>query len=145
MQYFYKKLLFQKPMLRQIEFGVRDGPITKNGILPAITLFCRTFCFSFSFQSWFHVPTTQTSRSIFFGKYWSFIWGCFFLVSILKHVNGRVVFWDDSFKIGCYPGTTTNDTIDYVRTAARKKSDHSVKSVLIQSYSGPNAVKYGPE
>ena len=60
-------------------------------------------------------------------------------------MNGRVVFWDDSFKIGCHPGTTTNDIIDYVRTAARKKSDHRVKSVLIQSYSGPNAGKYGPE
>ena len=32
--YFHTKLSCQKPMLRQIELGVRDEPITKNGVLP---------------------------------------------------------------------------------------------------------------
>ena len=33
-QHFHTKLLCQKPMLRQIKWGVQYGPITKNGILP---------------------------------------------------------------------------------------------------------------
>ena len=34
------------PMLRQIEWGVRDGLITKNGVLPVTNLFFRKFCSS---------------------------------------------------------------------------------------------------
>ena len=33
-------------MLRQTEWGVQDGPITKNGVLPVINLFFRKFCVS---------------------------------------------------------------------------------------------------
>ena len=33
-------------MLRHIECGVQNGPITKNGILPVTTLFFRKFCFN---------------------------------------------------------------------------------------------------
>ena len=33
-------------MLRQIEWGVQNGPITKNGVLPENTLYFRKFCFS---------------------------------------------------------------------------------------------------
>ena len=33
-------------MLRQIEWGVQNGPITKNGVLPVTILFFRKFCFS---------------------------------------------------------------------------------------------------
>ena len=33
-------------MLRQIEWGVQNGPITKNGVLPVATFFFRKFCFS---------------------------------------------------------------------------------------------------
>ena len=32
-QYFYTKLPCQKPVLRQIERVVQNGPITKNGVL----------------------------------------------------------------------------------------------------------------
>ena len=39
-------MLSQKPMLRQIEWGVQNGPIPKNGVLPVITLLFRKFCFS---------------------------------------------------------------------------------------------------
>ena len=39
MQHFRTKLLCLKPILRQIEWGVQSGPITKNGVLPVITLF----------------------------------------------------------------------------------------------------------
>ena len=34
MQYFHTKLLGQKPMLEQIEWGVQNGPIRKKGDLP---------------------------------------------------------------------------------------------------------------
>ena len=43
--------------------------------------------------------------------------------SMIKHVNGREVSGDDSVKIRCHSGATTDDTIDYVRPAARKKPD----------------------
>ena len=42
-QYFLTKLLCQKPMLRQIEWGVQGESITKNGVLPVITLFFKNF------------------------------------------------------------------------------------------------------
>ena len=38
-QHFHTKLLYQKPMLRQIEWGPQNGPITKSGVLPLTTLF----------------------------------------------------------------------------------------------------------
>ena len=37
--HFHTILICQKPMLRQIEWGVQNGPITKNGNLPLTTLF----------------------------------------------------------------------------------------------------------
>ena len=50
-EHFHTKLPCQKPMLRQIECGVQNGPITKNGVFPRhysifmkICLSYRTFC-----------------------------------------------------------------------------------------------------
>ena len=37
--YFDSKLLFQKSMLRQIEWRLQNGPITKSGVLPVTNLF----------------------------------------------------------------------------------------------------------
>ena len=37
-QQFDTKQLCQKPMLRQTEYAIQNGPITKNGVLPATTL-----------------------------------------------------------------------------------------------------------
>ena len=39
MHHFYTKLLYQKPMLREIERRVQNGPVTKNGVLTVTTLF----------------------------------------------------------------------------------------------------------
>ena len=39
---------------------------------------------------------------------------------MIKLVNGREVSRDDSVKIGCHPGATTYDIIDYVRPTAQK-------------------------
>ena len=40
------KIPSQKPMLRQIEWGVQNEPITKNTVLPVSTLIFKNFCFS---------------------------------------------------------------------------------------------------
>ena len=39
MYHFYAKLSCQKPMLRQTEQWVQNGPITKNGVFTVTTLF----------------------------------------------------------------------------------------------------------
>ena len=58
-QRFYSKLLCQEP----IEWGVENGPITKNRVLLATTLFFQFFVsvWEHRIKSWFDVPTTQTS------------------------------------------------------------------------------------
>ena len=38
MQHFNAKLSSQNAMLREVEWGVQNGPITKNGFLPVTTL-----------------------------------------------------------------------------------------------------------
>ena len=43
MQYFNTKLPCQKSMLTQIEWGVQNGPSTKNGDLPATVYFSGNF------------------------------------------------------------------------------------------------------
>ena len=83
---FHTELPYQKPMLRQIECSVQNRPVTKNGVLPVTTLFFRKHCFrlraSYKELIWcnndpnVHIPISC--------KRWSFIWGCFFSVSILK-------------------------------------------------------------
>ena len=37
--HFHTKLPDEKPMLRQIEWCVQNGPITKSGVLPVTNLF----------------------------------------------------------------------------------------------------------
>ena len=75
-------------MLRQIEWWVQNGPITKNGVLPVTTLFFWKFCFSlrtfYKELIWctnypnIYIPT--------FCKQRGFIWRCFFPVSIFAHL-----------------------------------------------------------
>ena len=72
--------------LRQIECGVQNWLITKNGVLPVTTFLFQKFCFSLGTSYieliWctnhpdIHIRTCQ--------KRWSFTLGCFFPVSILK-------------------------------------------------------------
>ena len=87
--HFHIKLRCQKPILRQIEWWVQNGPTTKNGVLPVTTLFFRKFCFSLrtSYKEliWYtnnpnaHIPT--------FCKRLSFISRCFFPESNLNKRN----------------------------------------------------------
>ena len=58
---------------------------------------------------------------LYFSKVLEFYLTALFPVNTIKHVNGRVVSRDDSFKIRCHPGANTHDIIDYVRPAAHKK------------------------
>ena len=54
---------------------------------------------------------------------------------MIKHVTGREVSRDDSVKIWCHPGATTDDIIDNVKATARKKPD------MIIIYTGTNDIQ----
>ena len=54
---------------------------------------------------------------------------------MIKHVNGREVSRDDSVKIRCHLGATTDDIIDYVRPTAHKKPD------MIIIHTGTNEIQ----
>ena len=55
--------------------------------------------------------------------------------SMIEPVNRREVSRDDSVKIRCDWGATTDDTIDYVRPTARKKPD------MIIIHTGTNGIQ----
>ena len=61
-------------MLKQIERGVRNGPITKNGVFPVSTLFFKKFCFSLrTFYKELNFCTSYPNVNIqIFRKQWSF-------------------------------------------------------------------------
>ena len=54
---------------------------------------------------------------------------------MIKHVTGREVSRDDSVKIWCHPGATTDDIIDNVKATARKKPG------MIIIYTGTNDIQ----
>ena len=85
---FHTKLACQKPMLRQIEWRVQNGPITKKGVLPATTLFFWKFCFSL--KTWYKELIWCTNHPNvhiqIFQRRWNFIWGCFLPMNILEYV-----------------------------------------------------------
>ena len=85
-KHFLTKLLCQKPMLRQIEWGVQNWPITKNRVLPVTIFLFRKFCFSLETLYieliWYTSHPNVHIRT--FRRCWSFTLGCFFPVSILK-------------------------------------------------------------
>ena len=89
MQYFHTKLSCQKPMLRQIEWEVQNGTITKDGVLPLTTLVFWKFCFRGRTSSKVLIRCTNYPNVHIhtFRKRWSFIWRCFFPVGILKELN----------------------------------------------------------
>ena len=86
--HFHTKQPYQKPMLRQIEWWVQNGPMIQNGVFPVSTLFFWKFCFSLRTSSkeliWCSNEPNAHIRT--FCKHWNFIWQCFFPVSILKLV-----------------------------------------------------------
>ena len=84
--YFHTKLPYQKLMLRQIEWWLQSGPITKNGVSPVTNLFSWKFCFNLRtiYKELIWCTNNPNARNCTFCKRWSFIWRYFFLVSILK-------------------------------------------------------------
>ena len=84
-QHFYTKLLCQKPILRQTEWG---GTITKNGVFPVTTLFFRIFCFNLrtSYKKLLWCANHPNIHIHTFRERWSFTLGCFCPVNILMAI-----------------------------------------------------------
>ena len=73
-------------MLRQIEWRLQNGPITKSGVLPVTNLLFWKICSSFR-TSWKKLIWCTNDPNVnirIFRKRWSLILGCFFPVSILN-------------------------------------------------------------
>ena len=83
---FPHKTALSEANVRQIEWGLQNGAITENEVLPGTTLCFWKFCFSLKTSD--KVPIRWTIYTNFhihtFPKPWSFIWGSFFSVSALK-------------------------------------------------------------
>ena len=87
MQHFHIKLLYQKSVLRQTEWGVQNGPGTKNGVFCSncfVVVF--KFCFSLrtSYKELIWCANYLNVHIHTFQKRWRFILGCFYHVSVLK-------------------------------------------------------------
>ena len=88
--YFHTKLPYQKPMLRQIEWWVQNGPIAKNRVLPVtILFFFSKFCFSLRtpYKELISCTSDLTTHIRTFCKGQSFIWQWFFHVSLMKSMR----------------------------------------------------------
>ena len=86
-------------MLRQIEWRLQNGPITKGGVLPVTTVFFWKICFSFRTLKELVWCTNDPNINIcIFRRRWSLILGCFFPVSILKNVSSALITF--SFSVG---------------------------------------------
>ena len=85
-KHFNTKLSSQKPIFRQIEWEVQNGPIKKNRFLQETTFFYWKFNFTiWTSNKWMNEPTTKMSIHIHtFRKRLSFIWECVFPLTILK-------------------------------------------------------------
>ena len=98
--YFHIKLLCQKPMLRQIEWGAQNGPTTKNGNLPLTTLFFSKFCFSLksSYEGLIWCTNYPNIHIHTFSKRWSFIWRRFqLLVSLTWNLQYIISIWRERY------------------------------------------------
>ena len=91
MHHFYTELRYQKPMAKQIKWWLQNGPldkwITKNRVFPVTTFFFFwKFCFSLttSYKELICCTNNPSVHICTFCKRWSFIWRCFFPVSIFK-------------------------------------------------------------
>ena len=82
--HFHTKLLYQKSLLRQIEWSVQNGPITENGVWSVTTHFYFSLRTSYKEMIW--CTNDPNAHIHIFCKRWSFIWRCFFPVSIVKRI-----------------------------------------------------------
>ena len=74
-------------MLRQIKWGVSNGAIAGNGVLPVTASFFRKYCFTLrnSYKELIWCTNHPNVHIHTFQECWSFIWGCLFPVSIVKY------------------------------------------------------------
>ena len=82
----YKKLQYQKLILRKIEWWLQNGPITKSSVVPVTTLLFWKFCFSLRtpYKELICCTNNPNAHICTFCKCWSFLWQCFSPVSILN-------------------------------------------------------------
>ena len=76
-----------KRMLTQIEWWVKNGPITKKGVFAVTTSLFSKFCFNLKTSHYKELIWCTNDPNIYihtFCKCWSFFWQCFLPVSILN-------------------------------------------------------------
>ena len=117
-RHFHTKLPHEKPLLRQIERWVQNGPIAKNGVLPVTTLFFQKFCFSLrtSYKELIWCTNYPNAHIHTFRKHWSFVWQSFFPVSNLK-----------KNKIAVNPHEFLAIILD------KRKSDHTNQRIIVDN------------
>ena len=73
-------------MLRPTVWWIQNGSITRNGVLPVTILFFWIFCFSLrtSYKELISFTNDPNGHVRTFCKCYSFIWRCFFPVTILN-------------------------------------------------------------
>ena len=73
-------------MLRQIKCSLQNAPITKNGLSPVTTFFFKKLCFSLRtfYEELICFTNNPNAHIRTFCKRWSFIWRCFFPVTVLN-------------------------------------------------------------
>ena len=82
-------------MLKQIEWRLQNGPITKSGVLPVTTSFFWKI-FSSCRTSWKELIWCSNHPNVhihIFRKRWSLILRCYFPVSILNPFHATDLFW----------------------------------------------------
>ena len=92
MHHFHTKLPYQKLMLRQIKWWLQNGPIKKNGVSPATTLYFWKICSSLrtSYKEMICCTNNPNAHISTFCERWSFIWRSFFPVSILNLFDSNI-------------------------------------------------------
>ena len=97
-----KNLPYQKSMLRKIKWWVKNGPITKNGVLPLPTSFFWKSCFSLrtSYKELIWCTSYPDVYIRTFCERWSFLWRWFFLVSILSELINFCFLLNDQKTLG---------------------------------------------
>ena len=141
--HFHTKLPCQKSMLRQIEWWLQNGPITKNGVLPVTTLFFWKFCFSLrtSYKELICCTNNPNAHICTFCKRWSFIWRDVMMenfVALLKNVTlllrtVKALIWA---QLAAKVARINNEIIiqETVRTFRTFRTFFSVKKVPSSNY-----------
>ena len=130
-------------MLRQLEWRLQNGPITKSGVLPATTLFFWKICSSFRTSKELIWCTNDPNVYIrIFRKRWSLILGWFFpvptILNLIKFIVSNkfdiiyskiwhnfcliISAWSSFEKIGCV----------LFQINLTKKSQYKLKSPRVQ-------------